>query len=83
VQPAALFFQLPSGPEALVDQWSLPEAPRRRGRLLLPFATTNHPINEMTIWQRLLWILMIGFGAAFSMGIYLAGLASLARLIQA
>lgn len=50
--------------------------------LPLPFATRSNPRNEMTVGQRLLWIAMIAIGAAFSAGMYLAGLESLARLLQ-
>jgi len=48
--------------------------------LFLPFATRSNPRNEMTVGQRLFWIVMIAIGAAFSAGMYLAGLESLARL---
>jgi DNA-binding CsgD family transcriptional regulator len=48
--------------------------------LQLPFATRSSPRNEMSIGHRLLWIILIGMGAAFSAGMYLAGLESLARL---
>ena len=51
--------------------------------LQLPFATRSHPSNEMSIVQRLLWIVLIAMGAAFSAGMYLAGLESLSRLIKA
>jgi DNA-binding CsgD family transcriptional regulator len=47
-----------------------------------PFATRSHPRNEMSVGQRLLWIVLIATGAAFSAGLYLAGLESLARLLQ-
>ena len=50
--------------------------------LPLPFATAAQPQNEMGVLHLLLWILGIGCGSAFSMGLYLAGLESLARLIQ-
>jgi DNA-binding CsgD family transcriptional regulator len=50
--------------------------------LQLPFATRSHPSNEMSIVQRLLWIVLIAMGAAFSAGMYLAGLESLSRLIK-
>ena len=50
--------------------------------LQLPFATRSHPRNEMSVGLRLLWILMIAAGAAFSAGMYLAGLESLSRLLQ-
>jgi ABC-type Na+ efflux pump permease subunit len=36
----------------------------------------------MSIVQRLLWIVLIAMGAAFSAGMYLAGLESLSRLIR-
>ena len=47
-----------------------------------PFATRNNPRNEMTVGQRLFWIAAIAMGAAFSAGMYLAGLESLARLFK-
>lgn len=47
-----------------------------------PFATRSHPRNEMSVGLRLLWIVVIATGAAFSAGMYLAGLESLARLMQ-
>jgi DNA-binding CsgD family transcriptional regulator len=50
--------------------------------LPLPFATRSNPRNEMTVGQRLFWIAMIAIGAAFSAGMYLAGLESLARLLK-
>ena len=53
-----------------------------RSPLPLPFATRSNPRNEMSIGLRLLWIFLIATGAAFSAGMYLAGLESLARLIQ-
>ncbi len=49
--------------------------------LQLPFATRSNPRNEMSVGQRLLWIVLIATGAAFSAGMYLAGLESLARLL--
>jgi DNA-binding CsgD family transcriptional regulator len=49
--------------------------------LPLPFATRSNPRNEMSVGMRLLWIVMIATGAAFSAGMYLAGLESLARLL--
>ncbi|WP_206367697.1 helix-turn-helix domain-containing protein [Sphingomonas piscis] len=51
-----------------------------RSSLPLPFATRSNPRNEMSIGLRLLWIILIAIGAAFSAGMYLAGLESLARL---
>ena len=53
-----------------------------RPSLQLPFATRSNPRNEMSIGQRLLWIVVISTGAAFSAGMYLAGLESLARLLN-
>ena len=53
-----------------------------RSSLLLPFATRSHPRNEMSVGLRLLWIFLIATGAAFSAGMYLAGLESLARLLK-
>ena len=50
--------------------------------LQLPFATRSNPRNEMTVGQRLFWIVTIAIGAAFSAGMYLAGLESLARLLN-
>jgi DNA-binding CsgD family transcriptional regulator len=47
-----------------------------------PFATRSNPRNEMSVGQRLLWIFLIATGAAFSAGMYLAGLESLARLLD-
>jgi DNA-binding CsgD family transcriptional regulator len=47
-----------------------------------PFATRSNPRNEMSVGQRLLWIILIATGAAFSAGMYLAGLESLARLLD-
>jgi len=49
--------------------------------LQLPFATRSHPSNEMSVGLRLLWIVLIAIGAAFSAGMYLAGLESLSRMI--
>ena len=50
--------------------------------LQLPFATRSNPRNEMSVGQRLFWVAMIAIGAAFSAGMYLAGLESLARLMK-
>jgi DNA-binding CsgD family transcriptional regulator len=50
--------------------------------LQMPFATRSNPRNEMSVGQRLLWIVLIATGAAFSAGMYLAGLESLARLLN-
>lgn len=53
-----------------------------RPSLQMPFATRSNPRNEMSVGQRLLWIVLISTGAAFSAGMYLAGLESLARLLN-
>ena len=53
-----------------------------RPSLQMPFATRSNPRNEMSVGQRLLWIVLIAIGAAFSAGMYLAGLESLARLLN-
>jgi DNA-binding CsgD family transcriptional regulator len=50
--------------------------------LQLPIATRSNPRNEMSVGQRLLWIVLISIGAAFSAGMYLAGLESLARMLK-
>ncbi len=50
--------------------------------LQLPFATRSNPRNEMNVGQRLFWVAAIAIGAAFSAGMYLAGLESLARLLK-
>jgi DNA-binding CsgD family transcriptional regulator len=48
----------------------------------LPIATKSYPVNDMSVPVRLLWIVLIASVAAFSMGIYLAGLESLTRLLN-
>ncbi|HUP67439.1 MAG TPA: helix-turn-helix transcriptional regulator [Sphingomicrobium sp.] len=53
-----------------------------RSSLQLPFATRSNPRNEMSVGQRLFWIATIAIGAAFSAGMYLAGLESLGRLLK-
>ena len=53
-----------------------------RSSLQLPFASRSNPRNEMSVGQRLFWIATIAIGAAFSAGMYLAGLESLARLLK-
>jgi DNA-binding CsgD family transcriptional regulator len=50
--------------------------------LPLPFATRSNPRNEMSVGFRLLWIVLIAVGAAFSAGMYLAGLESLGRMLS-
>ena len=66
------------GPDLNTEQRSEPF----RSPLPLPFATRSHPRNEMSVGLRLLWIVLIATGAAFSAGMYLAGLESLARLLK-
>jgi DNA-binding CsgD family transcriptional regulator len=53
-----------------------------RSSLQPPFATRSNPRNEMSVGQRLFWIAAIAIGAAFSAGMYLAGLESLARMLN-
>jgi DNA-binding CsgD family transcriptional regulator len=53
-----------------------------RPSLQPPFATRSNPRNEMSVGQRLFWIVAIAIGAAFSAGMYLAGLESLSRLLK-
>ena len=53
-----------------------------RPSLQPPFATRSNPRNEMSVGQRLFWIATIAIGSAFSAGMYLAGLESLARLLN-
>ena len=50
--------------------------------LQLPFATRSNPRNDLSVGQRLFWIAAIAVGAAFSAGMYLAGLESLGRLLH-
>ena len=47
-----------------------------------PFATRSNPRNEMSVGQRLFWVVTIAIGAAFSAGMYLAGLESLGRMLK-
>ena len=66
------------GPDLNTEQRSEPF----RSPLPLPFATRSNPRNEMSVGQRLFWVAAIAIGAAFSAGMYLAGLESLARLLK-
>ena len=68
-----------AGPAGFITEQG---AVRPRSLLILPFATRNHPRNEMSVGQRLLWIVLIAMGASLSAGMYLAGLESLARLVR-
>ena len=65
------------GPELKTEQRTI-----ARSSLALPFATRSYPRNEMSVGLRLVWIVLIATGAAFSAGMFLAGLESLARLLQ-
>ena len=66
------------GPDLITEQ----RPASSRSSLPLPFATRSHPRNEMNVAFRLLWIILIATGAAFSAGMYLAGLESLARMLK-
>ena len=85
--PAQAFNWHPTVADPLVES-AVPEpvhtqaSVRPKWGIRLPFATKTHPVNDMTIALRLLWIGIIACGAAFSMGMYLAGLESLARLVN-
>jgi hypothetical protein len=68
-------------PEPFVIPRSVAQAMPSPTGLPLPFATRLRPRNEMSIALRLVWIGAIGFGAAASAGVYLAGLESLGRLL--
>lgn len=48
----------------------------------LPIATAAHPTNTMGVAARLLWIVAIAMSAAMAMGMYVAGLESLSRLLS-
>jgi len=50
--------------------------------LPLPIATRSRPRNEMSVSLRLMWIFAISLGSIFAVGMYLAGLESLARMLQ-
>ena len=59
--------------------------PKPMGRwasLPLPIATRGQPSNELSVGSRLMWIVLIALGAAFSAGMYLAGLESLSRMMS-
>jgi DNA-binding CsgD family transcriptional regulator len=67
---------------ALETGFNTEQRPVARPFLQLPFATRSNPRNEMSVGQRLFWIAAIAIGAAFSAGMYLAGLESLGRLLS-
>ena len=66
------------GPSGLITEQRFEDT---RPLLQLPIGTRSNPRNEMSVAQRLLWIVLIATVAAFSAGMYLAGLESLARLL--
>jgi DNA-binding CsgD family transcriptional regulator len=66
------------GPGFLTEQRPASSRPS----LQLPFATRSNPRNEMSVGQKLFWIATIAIGAAFSAGMYLAGLESLVRMLK-
>jgi DNA-binding CsgD family transcriptional regulator len=66
---------------ALETGFNTEQRPITKPFLQPPFATRSNPRNEMSVGQRLFWIAMIAIGAAFSAGMYLAGLESLGRLL--
>ena len=66
---------------ALETGFNTEQKPISRPFLQPPFATRSNPRNEMSVGQRLFWIATIAIGAAFSAGMYLAGLESLGRLL--
>ena len=59
-----------------------PRPADRWASLSLPMSTRSQPSNEMSVGVRLLWIVLIAVGAAFSAGMYLAGLESLSRMVS-
>ena len=70
-----------AGETSLVGIDTEPSPANRWASLPLPIATRSQPSNEMSVGIRLLWIVLIAVGAAFSAGMYLAGLESLSRMI--
>jgi DNA-binding CsgD family transcriptional regulator len=67
---------------AVPEPFQTPARVRPKWGIRLPFATTAHPVNDMSFALRLLWIGLIACLAAFSVGMYMAGLESLARLMN-
>ena len=82
VVPAVLFQWQSSVAEPFVEYQKPPFRLEISTQFPLPFATKHSPRNELSIPVRLLWIVVIACGAALSMGVYLAGLESLARLLS-
>jgi DNA-binding CsgD family transcriptional regulator len=71
-----------AGEFSLVGIDTEPSLANRWASLPLPIATRSQPSNEMSVGVRLLWIVLIAVGAAFSAGMYLAGLESLSRMMS-
>jgi DNA-binding CsgD family transcriptional regulator len=84
-QPDAVSFQIRhadrAGESSLVGIETEQRPAKRWASLPSPFATRSQPANEMSVAARLLWIVLIAIGAAFSAGMYLAGLESLSRMV--
>ena len=71
-----------AGETSLVGIDTEPRPTNRWASLPLPIATRSQPSNELSVGVRLLWIVLISIGAAFSAGMYLAGLESLTRMMS-
>ncbi len=71
-----------AGESSLVGIETEQRPANRWASLPLPFATRSQSTNEMSVGVRLLWIVLIAIGAAFSAGMYLAGLESLSRMMS-
>ena len=71
-----------AGEFSLVGIDTEPRPANRWASLPLPISTRSQPSNEMSVGIRLLWIVLIAVGAAFSAGMYLAGLESLSRMMS-
>ena len=71
-----------AGEFSLVGTETEPRPANRWASLPLPMSTRSQPSNEMSVGIRLLWIVLIAVGAAFSAGMYLAGLESLSRMMS-
>ncbi len=69
-------------PEPFVEPQAKLAGGQSRTSIRLPFATREHPINNMSRPLRLSWIVAIASASAFSAGMYLAGLESLSRLVR-
>lgn len=71
-----------AGESSLVGIDTEPRPANHWASLPLPIATRSQPSNELSVGVRLLWIVLISIGAAFSAGMYLAGLESLTRMMS-